>query len=267
MNQVMETLYAPFPPELIKFRAGATSRDKKTALGLAYVDPRAYMQRLDEVVDYWSDDYEIKVLDDRIFVTCRLTLNGNVTRCDVGEEPLLTRKGEINDNALTTAAAQAFKRACAKFGLGAFLYDFPKVFAEYDGYKFTPQGLSKLRRMLTNQGAPTPHPVKQEAPAPRVNEDTGEVFPFDIRKMGEPQPGEVGYSAVNWAWEDVKLSGDIGPSKKYPDRVFKSHIHAMNAYNKLKEERSPKSAQEMAVLWMEEVDRRRIEIEEGGVPS
>jgi hypothetical protein len=32
----------------------------------------------------------------------------------------------------TSAASQAFKRACAAFGLGRYLYSLPQVWADYD---------------------------------------------------------------------------------------------------------------------------------------
>ena len=56
---------------------------------------------------------------------CRLTILGKV-REDVGE-------AAANDaHTFTSAAAQAFKRACAKFGLGRYLYHLPSMWAPYD---------------------------------------------------------------------------------------------------------------------------------------
>ena len=56
---MMEKLKAPFPPEKIKWRAGATNKDKTKALALAYIDARDVMDRLDEVVGYdkWQTKY------------------------------------------------------------------------------------------------------------------------------------------------------------------------------------------------------------------
>jgi len=47
-------------------------------------------------------------------VVCRLTIGG-VTRADVGEAP------PNDENTAATALAQAFKGACVKFGMGAYL--------------------------------------------------------------------------------------------------------------------------------------------------
>jgi len=54
------------------------------------------------------------------------------------------------ENAATSAEAQAFKRACAKFSLGRYLYSVPQVWADYDPAKraFTPAALDALREML-----------------------------------------------------------------------------------------------------------------------
>ena len=37
--------------------------------------------------------------------------------------------------AWTSAVAQSFKRACASFGLGRYLYSLPRLWAEYDPQK------------------------------------------------------------------------------------------------------------------------------------
>ena len=121
-------LVRPFPPDEIELRAGATSKDKTRALALAYADPRTYQDRLDEVVgiEQWSDDYvPVPTTASTVALLCRLTIAG-VTKCDIGESPA------SDPNAWTVAAAQAFKRACAKFGIGRYLYHLPQVWLPYD---------------------------------------------------------------------------------------------------------------------------------------
>lgn len=143
-TEQLQTLIQPFAADVIEWKPGATTKDKTSALGLAYVDLRRYFDRLDAVAPGdWSDDYD--VLGDGTIVKCRLTIAG-VTRCDVGQ------KDEADQNTTTGAAAQAFKRACAKFGLGRHLYDMPQVWAEFDGgtKRFTPGGLAKLRTAAHN---------------------------------------------------------------------------------------------------------------------
>jgi hypothetical protein len=138
-SEVLAQLSEPFPPDVIQFKPGATTRDKDRALALAYADTRAYLDRLDEIVGAdWSDDYEVSPDGQR--VVCHLTIGG-VTRCDVGEEEA------IDKNTTTSAAAQAFKRAAAKFGLGRYIYHLPQMWVDYDAQKrrFTDSALVTLR--------------------------------------------------------------------------------------------------------------------------
>jgi hypothetical protein len=123
-RQTIETVFAalcaPFPPELVELKPGVVAEDKKRALALAYVDARHYQARLDAVVgpDQWHVTY--RPWGERA-VICALTVLG-VTREDVGEAD----KGDPNQ--ATSAAMQAFKRACAAFGLGRYLYtDLPQL--------------------------------------------------------------------------------------------------------------------------------------------
>src|SRR5919206_5132712 len=114
MESIFAALSAPFPLEVVELKPGAIAEDKKRALALAYVDARHYQARLDTVVgpDGWHVAY--RPWGERA-VICALTILG-VTREDVGE----AEKGDPNQ--ATSAAMQAFKRACAAFGLGRYLY-------------------------------------------------------------------------------------------------------------------------------------------------
>ena len=142
-NKLTQRLKEPFPIDAHEFKPAAVAKGKSRALGLAYVDPRRYTMRLDEVGVDWTEDYEVTSTDDRIMVLCNLTIDG-VTRANGGECDLR------DDNAFTSAQAQAFKRACAKFGLGRYLYFMPKTWADYDkdSRSFSERGLRKLRHQL-----------------------------------------------------------------------------------------------------------------------
>ena len=70
---------------------------------------------------------------------CALTIFG-VTKSAAGDYPIDRADG----NPATSAEAQAFKRACAAFGLGRYLYSFPQTWAPLadDGKKFVdPAGI------------------------------------------------------------------------------------------------------------------------------
>ena len=65
-----------------------------------------------------------------------MTIDGLGTHCGLGEE------WADNENAGTSAEAQAFKRACSCFGLGRYLYDLGGIWVDLDDRK---QPLSRPR--------------------------------------------------------------------------------------------------------------------------
>lgn len=152
-DAVLADLAQPFDPEAVEFKAGATTQDKARALALAYVDSRVYQGRLDAVTPDWRNEYTREYAGERVIVTCALTVAG-VTRQAIGESLQASARHDgstvIEENAATTAEAQAFKRACSAFGLGRYLYSVPQVWADYDSGKrqFTPAALQALREML-----------------------------------------------------------------------------------------------------------------------
>jgi hypothetical protein len=152
-DAVLAELAQPFDPESVEFKAGATTQDKARALALAYVDSRVYQARLDAVAPDWRNEYTREYAGDRVIVTCALTVAG-VTRQAIGESLQASARHDgstvIEENAATSAEAQAFKRACSAFGLGRYLYSVPQVWAEYDAQRrqFTPAAVHALREML-----------------------------------------------------------------------------------------------------------------------
>lgn len=151
-KEMMEALAQPFPADAIQWKPGATNQDKTRGLALAYVDLRHYIDRLNEVAGTdWSDDYEVQ--ERGTVILCRLTIAG-VTRADVGEATT------NEDNTATSALAQAFKRACVKFGLGAYLYRLPRTWVEYDPQRkcFTDAALAKLQKAVSNGNNGRPQP-------------------------------------------------------------------------------------------------------------
>lgn len=128
LSELVPALALPFPSHQIDLKPGATTRSKDRAMAMAYADSRVYQERLDQVVgpDAWSVRFELTPQG----IVCTLEICG-VIKADVGDYP--TDLGDRpNENRATTAAAQAFKRACAQFGLGRYLYSLPRMWADYD---------------------------------------------------------------------------------------------------------------------------------------
>jgi hypothetical protein len=111
-QEILAKLAEPMP---YMWRIGQVSRDKKTATALAYIDARDAAKRLNEVMGLcWASDY--KKVGDVTYCGVAILLDGEWRwRWDAGvESNTEAQKGEASD---------AFKRACVKWGIGAFLYD------------------------------------------------------------------------------------------------------------------------------------------------
>lgn len=142
-TNLLTELSKPFHPAHIIWRPGALTGKKDKALALAYADLRAYQNRLDEVCGMeWAVSYT--AWGDRII--CNLTIGG-ITRSSTGEADSDSERSEI---AGTSAEAQAFKRACAMFGLGRYLYSLPSLWVEYDApnQRFTEKSKARLYSII-----------------------------------------------------------------------------------------------------------------------
>lgn len=159
--EIRTALLAPFDIAVIEIKPGATTKDKTRALALAYADSRAYQDRLDALGLVWMTEYRPLHQDALI---CRLTING-VWKEEVGEPNPRT-----DPNRTTIAAAQAFKRACAAFGLGRYLYSLEQIWAEYDEQKKCFRDPKRvIEQMYRTAGyikSPAPNPTPQPKTAP-----------------------------------------------------------------------------------------------------
>lgn len=143
MNEILKQMRRPFHPSQVTWKPGSVNKDNTKAMALAYGDLRAYQNRLDEILGInWSVTYS--PWGDMLI--CHLTIAG-VTRSSTGEPDKVSEKSEI---AGTVTEAQAFKRACAMFGLGRYLYAFPTVWVEYDANSrsFTDRAKARLEGIV-----------------------------------------------------------------------------------------------------------------------
>jgi len=136
-KQVLDDLALPFGAAAIEWKCGARNREKTRGIALAYVDSRDYITRLNEVFGLgWEDTYTFTVAGNRLLCVCMLKVHlsdgQTITRTGDGECDL------SDDNATTVASAQAFKRSCVKFGLGAFLYSIPQQWVALENERYIP---------------------------------------------------------------------------------------------------------------------------------
>jgi hypothetical protein len=144
LNALFAQLTEPFDPSEIKWRVTHTTRDGSRGAVIAFADPRAYSDRLNHVFtpSGWTRTYEVNTVSSlirmkkdkviqtgKVLVTCTVTIAGLGTHADSGEE------WADEENAMTGAQAQAFKRACICFGLGRYLYNFAEMWVPLNEYR------------------------------------------------------------------------------------------------------------------------------------
>lgn len=112
----LEKLCEPFPVEDIQW---LPKGQPQVNMAFAYVDVWGYKDRLDQYApSMWTEKQPVVVTSaDKVFVSVEITLFGRQYG-GLGEEKL------SNENAGTVAYSQAFRRACANFGMGRYMYDF-----------------------------------------------------------------------------------------------------------------------------------------------
>jgi hypothetical protein len=116
-KEILQALSAEFPAGVEHYRVGPTwdADGGKMGIPLAYIDARAVMDRLDEVVGpaAWSDDY---VDGPSGGTKCALTVMG-VTKHGIG------MAGDKESEKAKSEESDSLKRAAVKFGIGRYLYD------------------------------------------------------------------------------------------------------------------------------------------------
>lgn len=139
---VWEELAKPFSDDEIEWRTsrcGISNAGQKWAALVPYIDSRAVMRRLDEVVGpaNWADHYTRTEGKNEVGYLCSLSLHVDddwITKMDGAEmSDFAEIKGGISD---------ALKRAFVKFGGGRYLYTCPEVTVFGDDIKegYPPKG-------------------------------------------------------------------------------------------------------------------------------
>ena len=138
LSDVQKRLQAPFPVKEVNWKPASFTRDRSRALLLAHIDARAVQDRLDAVCpDAWSFEMEVVSGASRPTVKGRLTVLG-VVREDIGE----ALEGDLGT--FKAAASDALKRCAVQFGIGRYLYDLPKTWADWDDAKRAPAQTPEL---------------------------------------------------------------------------------------------------------------------------
>src|ERR1035437_4912993 len=141
VTKLLLELEVPFLPDQVRWRVTNTTNDKKRGQIVPYADPRAYTDRLNALFSPqgWTREYKIETMNNitrmkkgesivsgKVLVSCTVTIIGLWSHSGTGEE------WADDDNGMTSADAQAFKRARSCFGLGRYFYDFPAIWVDLD---------------------------------------------------------------------------------------------------------------------------------------
>jgi hypothetical protein len=160
IKELVAALEVPFDQSQIDWRVMNTTKGQKPARGqvVPYADQRAYTDRLNALFTPagWTRKYTIHTsasferstdqkIAAKVLVTCELTIFGLGLHSATGEE------WADNPNAGTSAEAQAFKRSCACFGLGRYLYYFTGTWVDLDDRK-RPKSVPQLAGWATPAG-------------------------------------------------------------------------------------------------------------------
>ena len=245
VEEIRKQLLEPFDPSEIRWRVTATSTQQsksgpvRRGQLVAYADQRAYTDRLNGVFGEWgwTRTYSVQVAQNferrlggegkttavaaKVVVVSTVTIHALGAHTGVGEE------WADDENAATRAEAQAFKRACACFGLGRYLYDLDKIWMDLDQYNRpvqTPElpdwarpasAQLKHRAQPTTQSRPPAQPrqslVQQEtlAKVQQLCEAVGfGLSRFVLRTYaGGTDPTKIGFAKLTTVMERL---ADIG---------------------------------------------------------
>jgi hypothetical protein len=165
-EDIAARLAAPFPPEIVEWRIGATTTDKARGMALAYIDARDVQDRLDQVCGiFWQVKHHY--------------CGGEKLACDIGikiGEEWLWRgdgAGSTDVEAEKGAFSDSFKRAAVRWGVGRYLYDLASPWVELEAKGKThiipERELTRLRGLLTRPAQAPQKPASAPSYPPTAN--------------------------------------------------------------------------------------------------
>ncbi|MEM1054598.1 MAG: Rad52/Rad22 family DNA repair protein [Bacteroidota bacterium] len=181
-------LSAPFPADDVEWKPGATTRDKKKGLAMAYITARAVQDRLDEVFTPggWKNEFREGPSGG---VICRIYFKTGETLADGSPEWAWREDGADNTDveAVKGGLSNAMKRAGAALGIGRYLYKLPQPWVPLDDrgrFQQTP----RIPREFLPQGAPTPSAAAPRRDEPQRTAPRRESPRSEARQTGDQRP-------------------------------------------------------------------------------
>lgn len=232
--EALVRLEEPFPSKDVKWLVAATSRDGRKGRVTPYADPRAYTDRLNQIftASGWTREYTVHTVSPitrlkkdkpiqtgKVLVTCVVSIRGVGTHSGSGEE------WADDENAMTSAEAQSFKRACSVFGLGRYFYNFAEMWVDLDEHKH-PREIPTLPSWALPENerrAPTQNEaIKKET---RNGADPVQKGPLDASATNKIEGsrrdlGQKLYGNILGSVAKVKSARDI-PNQRVQQEVLK----------------------------------------------
>ena len=188
-------LAEPFDPSEIKERPG------RGGMTFSYVDARAVMQRLDDVLTPEGWDFQSSVIPGTDIVHGKLTIGGNI-REDYGYP-----NSDQDDEPVKAASSDALKRCAVMYGIGRHLY------TDNTHSRTSPTGNGRSSRPSVTAGRGEP---PSSRPAPRLVEPE---FPDVYRHAAENS--ECSEHGVKWngEWGDLWHKTEDGKYCRHPENT------------------------------------------------
>jgi hypothetical protein len=237
-------LAEPFDPSEIKWRVTHTNRDGNRGAVIAFADPRAYTDRLNQLFTPtgWTRTYDVTTVSSltrmkkdkliqtgKVLVTCTLTIAGLGCHTGSGEE------WADEENALTAAEAQSFKRSCVCFGLGRYLYNLAEIWVPLNEHRqpfefpslpqwAMPKGSMPAKSHAASGSRP---PAAQRGP---IDQKTTVKIEGFRRILGDPIYGEILWRVAHArqanAIPNTQLQADVAEAMERASRGF-SKAHSL----------------------------------------
>jgi hypothetical protein len=233
-----EALQQPFAPETIQFLPKEIQQEqgRYTCKALPYANKRVYEDRLNELIfGAWSSPYTPPYAQgNKLIIPATVVILG-VAHTDYGEAFFETtgKNGTTyeDENTTTEAYSQAFRRTCAKFLLGRYLYDLAAPRLPYDPktrqIKLSPaERIAWVEKLYMERGlTPRSHVVLQPPVAQAATQEQElalpevPALPKGQQKAATPTTGTGALSQKQPSSVTKEPSQSAQPTH-YPDDTF-----------------------------------------------
>lgn len=228
-KEIFEALKKPFKPEEIQWRIQQKSKDGTKGMALAYMDSRAVMNRLDEVVG--PENWRVEYKDVDMGTITRQTYKGEVVEAVKGflatitvtlPDGTMVAKSDGSGCTATEpfkgALSGALKRAANAFGIGRYLYSLESQWVPIDkwghilqaprlpkwalpeGYEYGPEAQTQdfeMQDMSLQQAQPS----RQRKPSGPKTDANGNVMFASGKYAGMAVKDVTDFGYLKWVAE------------------------------------------------------------------